>query len=75
MSKATLTFAVPARDIWQVFVFPYARFLFLQAILLIFLIHGAIEMVTGQSRTLRGPLPGLWRRPPRQNVLAGRCQS
>lgn len=40
-------FAIPGRDLWRIFVFPYAHFWFLQAILLIFLIHGLIELLTG----------------------------
>ena len=43
-------FAVEAGDLWRLFLFPYAHYWFLQAILLIFLVHGIIEILTGHRR-------------------------
>ena len=45
------SFAVQAGDLWRLFLFPYAHYWFLQAILLIFLVHGIIELLTGNRRT------------------------
>ena len=45
------SFAVGAGDLWRIFVFPYAHYWFLQAILLIFLVHGLIEIGTGNRGT------------------------
>ncbi|WP_306751793.1 acyltransferase family protein [Paracoccus actinidiae] len=45
------SFAVGAGDLCRIFVFPYAHYWFLQAILLIFLLHGLIEIGTGNRGT------------------------
>lgn len=45
------SFAIQAGELWRIFVFPYAHYWFLQAILLIFLVHGLIEILTGNRGT------------------------